>query len=87
MTLSTSYGFDYIASGPHASERGTLYVMVRPAGYSIAGSGWSRYYGTLEAAQKAFERLYSRGYECSVITHPMNGRGFGFAVLVSRYAR
>jgi hypothetical protein len=80
-------GNAYIQSGPHASERGPLYIMVRPAGYSIAGSGFSRYYLTLESAQRAFARLESRGYSASVITHTNNPRGMGFAVLVSRYAR
>ena len=75
----------YVKSGPHPSERGPLYIMERPAGFGIAGSGWSRYYLTLESAQRAHARLTDRGYSASVITHPSNGRGFGFAVLVSRY--
>jgi hypothetical protein len=75
----------YIQSGPHATERGSLYVMLRPAGFSIAGSGWSRYYRSLENAQRAFTRLQDRGYSASVITHANNPLGMGFAVLVSRY--
>lgn len=61
--------------------------MKRPAGFYIAGSGWSRYYVTLRNAQRSFERLYSRGYEASVITHPSNPISCQFAVLVSRYQR
>ena len=75
----------YVLSGPHQSERGPLYMMRQPAGYGVAGSGWSRYYASLPNAQRAFTRLQNRGYSASVITHPNNPHGLGFAVLVSRY--
>jgi len=77
----------YVKSGPHPSERGPLYLMVRPSGYSIAGSGWSRYYATQRAAERAHTRLTNRGYEASVISHPQNPAALRFAVLVSRYKR
>jgi hypothetical protein len=75
----------YILSGPHTSEHGVLYIMKRPAGYSIAGSGWSRYYASLLATQRAHARLQDRGYVASVITHRENPPCLQYAVLVSRY--
>jgi hypothetical protein len=87
LTTRPTYAVVQVHQDRTGAKQMNTVVMKCPAGYGIAGSGWSRHYATLDNAQRAFNRLMGSGYEAGVVSHPNNPNGLRFAVLVSRYQR